>query len=289
MRRLTRRQRLAAIVLAVLALGFITLDLGGGSLSGAHSGVRGSLGALYRGTDGVLGPVRRFVQGVPHAATNESKIHNLEHENAALRSKLAQRSTDSTTAAELAALKLGAQRMGQRVLPARVIAFGPGQGFDWTVTVDVGTGSGVKIGMTVTDGADVVGRVVQADASTSRILLAVDPGSGIGARDTRSGELGVATGAGNDGFTFVPLDPNSSVRVGDTIMTGPSSSSSFVPGLEIGTVRSVRTSTDGTIRATLTAGVSAGSLDLVGVILVGGTSSTTRPALGTDSSLAGGR
>lgn len=289
MRRLTRRQRLAAIVLAVVALCFITLDLGGGSLAGAHSGVRGSLGALYRGTDSVLGPLRRFVQGVPHAGTNEAKIHRLEQENAALRQQVAQHNADAATEHDLAALRLAAQRIGQRVLPARVIAFGPGQGFDWTVTVDVGTASGVKIGMTVTDGADVVGRVVNADASTSRILLAVDPGSGIGARDARNGELGVATGAGTAGFAFVPLDPNSAIKVSDTIMTGPSSSSSFVPGLEIGTVSSVRTSTDGTIRATLSAGAAPGSLDLVGVILVGGSPATSRPAIGTDASLAAGR
>ena len=289
MRRLTRRQRLAAIVLSVLALCFITLDLGGGSLRGAHSGVRGSLGALYRGTDGVLGPLRRYVQGVPHAGTNEAKIHKLQQENAELRAQLAKNAADTASAAQLAALRLGAQRIGEKILPARVIGFGPGQGFDWTVTVDVGTASGVKLGMTVTDGADVVGRVVDADPSSSRILLAVDPGSGIGARDTRSGELGVATGDGTSGFTFVPLDPNSSIKVGDTITSGPSSSSSFVQGLEIGTVQTVRTSTDGTIQATLAPGVTPGSLDLVGVILAGGTPVTSRPAIGADSSLAGGR
>lgn len=289
MRRLTRRQRLAAIVLAGLAACFITLDVGGGSLSGAHSGVRGALGALYRGTDGVLGPLRRFAQGVPHAGTNEAKIGSLERQNAQLRAQLAQRAADASTANQLGALRLGAQRIGERVLPARVIGYGPGQGFDWTVTIDVGTGSGVKIGMTITDGADLVGRVIAADASTSRVLLAVDPGSGVGARDTRSGELGVATGAGSGGFTFAPLDPNSSVRVGDAVLTGPSSASSFVPGLVIGAVRSVRASTDGTIRATLAAGASPGSLDVVGVILTGGSAATSHPVLGNDSSLAGGR
>ena len=55
---------MSALVLAVVALCFITLDLGGGSLQGAHSGVRGSLGSLYRGTDTVLGPVRRMLPPV---------------------------------------------------------------------------------------------------------------------------------------------------------------------------------------------------------------------------------
>src|SRR5262249_38326404 len=43
--RLTQRQRVAALTLAVLAAGFIALDLGGGSLQSAHGGVRGLLGS----------------------------------------------------------------------------------------------------------------------------------------------------------------------------------------------------------------------------------------------------
>ncbi|MCW2497394.1 rod shape-determining protein MreC [Jatrophihabitans sp.] len=288
MRRLTRRQRVSAIALTVLALCFITLDLGGGSLAGAHDGVRGSLGSLYRGTDTLLGPMRRFVQGVPHAATNESKIRALQQRNAALQATIAQEQADRSTSKELAALKLGSGALGKKVLPARVIAFGPGQGFDWTVTLDVGTASGVKLGMTVTDGHGVVGRVVHADRGTSLVLLAVDPGSGVGARNSRTAALGVATGAGTDGFTFVPLDPHTTIHVGDTINTGPSDGSSYVAGLAVGTVRSVRTSADGTIKATLRPAVAPDTLDLVGVILSGGEAVGTRAPVGTDNSLAAG-
>jgi rod shape-determining protein MreC len=287
MRRLTRRQRVAAMALALVGLAFITLDLGGGGLASAHSGMRGSLGSLYRGTDGVLGPLRRFVQGVPHAGTNEAKIHKLQEENAALRGQLATHSADAATAKELARLNLGARRLDTRVVPAQVIAFGPGEGFDWTATLDVGTSSGVRSGMTVTDGAGVAGRIVHADAATSVVLLAIDPGSGVGARDSRTHALGVATGAGTSGFTFVPLDPATSLKVGDTITTGPSDGSSYVAGLAVGTVTGVRTSSDGTIRATLRPAVQAESLDLVGVILTGGDSGVTRSALGAVS--GGGR
>ncbi|MCU1658453.1 MAG: rod shape-determining protein MreC, partial [Pseudonocardiales bacterium] len=212
MRRLTQRQRTAAIVLAVLALCFITLDLGGSGLRSAHSGVRGALGALYRGTDSALGPARRFVQGVPSAATNEARVQALRRENAQLRGELAAAGADRTTQAQLARLQLAADSSGHRVLPAKVVALGPGQGFDWTLTLDAGTGSGVRIGQTVTDGAGLVGRVLHADASTCVVLLAADPGSGVGVRDTRTGEVGVATGRGSGGFTFVPLNPGAEVK-----------------------------------------------------------------------------
>jgi rod shape-determining protein MreC len=267
MRRLNRRQRIAAIVLATLAACFITLDLGGSSLQSAHGGVRGALGSLYRGTDSVLGPVRRFVQGVPHAGSDESRVQQLERQNAALKKQLADAQVDHRTAAELTRLRLGASAAGQRVLPARVVATSASGGFDYTVTLDAGTAQGVHTGLTVTDGYGLVGRVLRADSATCVVLLAIDPGSGVGARDLRSGELGVATGAGRDGFSFRPLDPGARIRVGDTLSTGPAGASSFAPGLAVGTVDSVRVSADGTTTAGVSPAVAADELDLVGVIV----------------------
>jgi rod shape-determining protein MreC len=279
MRRLTRRQRVAAIVLAALALCFLTLDLGGGGLRSAHSGVRGALGSLYRGTDAVLGPARRFVQGIPSAGTSHSRIAALLHENAALRGRIAAAESDRTTHAQLARLQLTASSGGYRILPARVIALGPGEGFDWTVTLDAGTSTGIRVDQTVTDGAGLVGRVLHADASSCVVLLGADPGSGVGVRDLRTGQVGIATGRGSHGFTFVPLDPNAVIRVGDRLATGPTGSTSFVGGLAVGTVASVRTSADGTTRATVRPTVSPTGLDLVGVILLGGQPASPRAAL----------
>lgn len=267
MRRLTRRQRVAAVTLVVLALGFITLDVGGSGLSSAHGGVRGALGSLYRGTDTVLGPVRRFVQGVPHAASNEQQVSDLTHQNSLLRKELADARVDRATARSLTKLRLAEASGGYQVVPARVAALSAGQGFDWTVTLGIGATSGVRAGQTVTDGYGLVGRVLRADRSSSVVLLAVDPGSGVGVRDRSSGQLGVATGGGVDGYTFVPLDPHATARVGDQLVTGPSGRSRFVAGLALGTVRTVHTAPDGTTRASVTPQTSPTALDLVGVIV----------------------
>jgi rod shape-determining protein MreC len=279
MRRLTRRQRTAVAALAAVALCFITLDLGGGGLRSAHTGVRGTLGALYRGTDGLIGPVRRYLQGLPSAGTNQARVHTLEHDNAVLRGQLAAGAGDRTTSAELAKLRLAANSGGYRVLPVRVIALGPGQGFDWTVTIDAGTRSGVRVDQTVTDGNGLVGRVLTADPSTSVVLLAADPGSGVGARDLATGDVGVATGSGASGFTFVPLNPAAVLHVGDRLVTGPSGATSFVSNLALGTVASVRSGGDGAVRAAIRPATSPTALDLVGVILIGGQPGTDRPAL----------
>lgn len=267
MRRLTRRQRISAVVLATLALCFITLDLGGGALRNAHSGVRGALGSLYRGTDGLLGPVRHWVEGVPSAGRNKGRIEQLRKANADLRGRIAALRADQHTSRELAQLQRAADGSGNELLPARVVGYGPGQGFDWTVTLDVGAGSGVQVGQTVTDGAGLVGRVLHADSSSSVVLLAADPGSGVGVRDLRTGELGIVTGAGTDGFTFAPLSPDAKIKVGDRLATGPNGATSYVAGVLVGTVRAVRSSADGTIRAAVAPTASPTAVDLVAVIV----------------------
>lgn len=278
--RLSRRQRVAAIVLATVAVALLTLDLTGGSLRTAHSGARGVLGSLYRGTDSVLGPVRRFVQAAPHAAGDQAKIDALRHENAVLRHRLADSKTDLRTAAQLRRLRLAASSGQYRVQPARVIAISPAEGFDWTVTIDAGTSQHVRAGQSVTDGDGLVGRVLSADAQTSVVLLSVDPKVGVGARDVRTGQVGVASGLGTAGFSFRPLNPAATVHVGDRLETGPSASSSYVSGLAIGTITTVRRAPSGDVVAVAVPRTSPTALDLVGVIISGA---------GAKTDLAGGR
>ncbi len=247
-------------MLVAVAVVFLTIDLSGSGLRGAHGGVRGALGALYRGTDGVLGPARRFVQGVPHAASNRDTIARLRSENAQLRARLAQDAADASTRDALA-------RLPSTAVPARVIALGPGSGFDWTVTLNIGSHNGVHSGQTVTDGVGLVGRVLHTSAATCVVLLAADPGSGVGARDTRTGELVLATGQGTSGFLVSPLDPAAQLAVGDQLITGPAGQSTYVAGLAVGTVTSVRNSAEGATVAHVRPAASPTALDLVGVIV----------------------
>jgi rod shape-determining protein MreC len=267
----------AALVLAALAACFVTLDLAGSNLHDAHSGARGVLGSLYRGSDSVLGPVRRFVQGVPDAGSNSQRISALEAENASLRAKLAAAGTDTATSTELAKLQLAAGTAGFTMVAAHVLAFGPGQGFDWTATIDVGRTSGVALDQTVTSGDGLIGRVVHADETTSVVLLAADPGSGVGVRDTRNGQLALATGAGAKGFTASPLDPAADIRVGDALETGPAGSSTYAGGLPLGTVTAVHTSAQGIVTLTVHPAMSPTAIDLVGVITAAGAKVASRP------------
>jgi rod shape-determining protein MreC len=278
MRRLTRRQQLSAIALAVLALLFISLDFAGGSFGQARGGTTGALGSLYRGTDSVLGPIRRFVQGIPDVGRNRSEIAQLQQQNRQLKQQLDAAATDAATARKLAALQLQADSELWQITPAKVIATGPGAGFGWTVTLDAGSREHVQLGQSVTDGSGLVGRVVAVYPTSSVVLLAADPTSGVGVRDVRSGQLLLATGRGSAGLTASPLADRPDVRVGDRLVTGPAGQTTYVPGLDVGTVTAVRTGAGGVMTVQLRPSAAQTALDLVGVVAIP-TRAEARPLL----------
>ena len=277
MKRLTRRQRRAALALAVVAVLFIGSDALGASYAEARGGVHGFFGALYRGTDSVFRPARRWIQALPHLGRDATTIARLRDQVATLRRQNAKLLEEDGSGAQLRQLQLQAIRGGYSVVPARVIAIGSGAGFDWTVTLDAGSSDKIKVGQTVIAGASLLGRVVRVAPTSSTVLLAADPGSGVGVRDQRNGQLGVVTGQGTGGFRFRPLDPNAAPKVGDVLVSGPARTSTYVPGLSVGTVSSVETAPTGAVSAAVKAAVAPTSLDIVGVVLVGGASGPRPP------------
>jgi rod shape-determining protein MreC len=279
LRRLTRRQRSAALALTLVAVVFIVTDAVGAPYAGARGGVQGFFGAMYRGTDSVLGPVRRWMGAVPHAGSDARTIRRLRAQLATLQARDAAQHTDVKTKAEIAALQAQATRGGYAVLPARVVAIGAGAGFDWTVTLDVGSSDRVRVGQTVLAGAALVGRVVRVSPTSATVLLAADPGSSVGVRDRRTGELGLVTGRGIRGFAFTALDPQAAVKAGDVLVSGPAATSTYVAGLVVGTV--------GTGPGPpVVPAVSPTALDVVGIALL--TTTTGRRAPLRPGTISGG-
>jgi rod shape-determining protein MreC len=278
MRTLTSRQRRAAIALAVVAVLFAAFDVAGAPFAGARSGVQGFFGGLYRGTDTVLGPTRNWVAELPHLGTDRATITDQRAQIAALQRAAAARGQSTTAAHEVAQLQLQANRGGYRVLPAHVIAVGPAGSFDWTVVLDAGSRDGVRVDQSVLSGPNLVGRIVRVSAGDATVLLAADPRSGVGVRDERSKQVGIAGGRGLAGYAFTGLNPVLAPKVGDVLVTGPAGKTTYVAGLTLGTVTGTHFQLDGTTQATVRAAVSPTTLDLVGVVLVGGTASP-RPAL----------
>jgi len=134
--------------------------------------------------------------------------------------------------------------------------------------VDAGRQDGLQPDQTVIDSDGLVGRVKQVGENSAVVVLAVDPHSAVGVRVVGGDELGIAAGNGLGPLTYTPLDPSTTVHVGDRLLTGPYGGSTYVAGLPVGEVTKVSGDPGAPAReATVAPYVSFSSLDLVGIVL----------------------
>jgi rod shape-determining protein MreC len=266
----TGRQRRAMLVLLVISLAFITLDYRSASFNGVRSAASAVFGPIQRGVTAVAAPVGRFFAGIPDAASSHGKITELQRENADLRRRLTESTLTGSRVDELRRLELLAGQGQYQVVPATVVSVGPSLGFEWTITIDAGSRDGVKVDQTVVNGDGLVGRIKQVDASTSVVVLAIDPGSSVGVRLAGSNQLGLASGAGLSPITFAPLDPQTRVRAGDKLLTGPYGGSTYVAGVPVGEVTAVAGDPGSATReVAVRPYVTFTAVDLVGVVIAG--------------------
>lgn len=264
----TRGQRRAVALLLALSVVLVTLDHRGDSFTGIRSAVRSVFDPAQRGVSTLVAPVGRFFGGLGDLGDSRGRIDELERQNADLQRRLREGELTASRAEELRRLQLLAGQGQFAVVPATVTGLGPSLGFEWTVTVDAGRRDGVRPDQTVVSGDGLVGRVKQVTDGSAVVVLAVDPGSSVGVRLAGGRQLGVASGNGLGPLTFAPLDPQTRVKVGDRLLTGPYGGSTYVAGVPVGEVTAVSGDPGAPAReATVRPYVAFGSLDLVGIVL----------------------
>jgi rod shape-determining protein MreC len=264
----TRGQRRAVVLLLVVCALLVTVDHRGDSFAGARSVTRSVFDPVQRGMSAMVAPVGRFFGGIDDLGDSRRRIDELERQNADLRRRLREGELTGSRAEQLRRLSLLAGQGQFPVVPATVVGVGPSLGFEWTVTVDAGHRDGVRPDQTVVAGDGLVGRVKQVSDGSAVVVLAVDPGSSVGVRIAGGGQLGVAGGNGLGPLTFSPLDPQTRVKVGDRLVTGPYGGSTYVAGIPVGEVTGVSGDPGAPAReATVRPYVGFSALDLVGVVL----------------------
>lgn len=255
-----RGPRLLLVLLLLTAITLTAFDAraGGSAFDGARSAA-----------DAVLGPAQRAVGGAARgiggllSTADEDELRRLRDENARLQSDLVRTEADRRRAAELDALLALTSAGTYAVVPAQVTAVGSAFGFDLTLTLDAGSRDGVREGQTVVSGAGLVGRTTRVGPFTSSVLLLTDPGSTVGARLTREGTVGLATGDG--GALVYELVEGGEVAVGDALLT--TGSATYVPGVPVGRVVSVDPSPGLVTTAEVQPFVDVSRLELVGVVV----------------------
>ena len=255
-----RGPRLLLVLLLLTAFTLTTLDV--------RSGEGSPFDAVRRGADAVLGPAQRALGGAARSVGgvfdgDSSEEKRLQDENQRLRAELRRSEDLQRRVAELDRL-LALKDFGTYpMVPARVATVGSSFGFEQTVTIDAGSRDGVLPGQTVVSGDGLLGRTLRVGPFTSTVLLLTDPGFTVGARLTRAGTIGLATGDGAD--LVFELVEGGRVATGDALLT--TGSDTFVPGVPIGRVTSVDPGASALVTtARVQPFVDVTSLDLVGVV-----------------------
>ncbi|NUU23040.1 MAG: rod shape-determining protein MreC, partial [Streptomycetaceae bacterium] len=268
----TRRGRMVLVLLLAISFALITVDIRGGRnspISHVRDWASAVFGPAERATASAVDPIGDAIDAVRDAGNDKDEKQKLQEENAKLRQELENIALDRARVAELDKL-LHVASVGQyKIKPARVVAVGPAQGFSWTVTIDVGSGDGIKSDMTVINGDGLVGRVTSVGPMTATVLLATDPGFSVGSRMAGSMEIGITTGQGDRPMRLQLLSSSAQVKTGDRLVTfGTQGGRSFVPGVPVGEVTEIR-STPGALTKTVEVKpfVRFTSLDTVGVVV----------------------
>lgn len=270
------RSLIVALVLASASL--MTLDKAG-ALDPVREGVAAVVGPAETGVATVVSPLTGLPSWLRTQSGLRDDVTRLEDENAALRAQLAAVPYDAARLREYDALTALAGTLGYAMVPAHVVAVGPGQSFSDTVTIDAGSDAGLRRDLTVVAAGGLVGRVLEVSRTTATVLLITDADAVVGGRVAATMDVGTVRGHGGLGaetrLDLQLVDQRAVPARDDVVLTWGSQGQSggpFVAGVPIGRVTHVYASVRETSqRAVLDPFVDFGSLDLVGVVVPTGT------------------
>ena len=262
------RSRLLLVLLLVSSLFFITLDLRGVNLAGS---IRGSVATVFSPVETLFSrlfsPIGNFAGDIRNIGQANEKIERLNKELERLKSK---EILDEDTVGQLNQLKNIldlAGRGGYKVVAAKVINRGSSATFKETITIDVGSSSGISRNMTVISDGGLVGVVKSVSSDTSVVLLMNDPSFKMGVRIAGTQSIGVLSGQGGNSYLLQLLDATGEIKLGDKLVArGSDGGRPFVPGVPVGTVVEVQSNSSSiTQNADVTA---SANLDRIGIVAV---------------------
>jgi rod shape-determining protein MreC len=209
-------------VIAGLIVGLILLIL---SLVApqSYATVRGAALDVTAPISGALNQVTTTVTGVFSGAGNYWDAANqngeLKRERAALMRRMVEARAILEENQQLKAALQLRERSGQAVAAGRVV----GSSFESPrrfAIISVGSSDGVQIGMPVRAPEGLIGRIIDAGATASRVLLVSDRANIVPARILKGGQPVISTGRGDGTIDVRPLEVGKNpFKFGDIIVT----------------------------------------------------------------------
>ena len=235
------RSRLLLVLLLVSSLFLITLDLRGVNLaSGIRSGVSTVISPVENLFTKVFSPVGNFASDVRNFGQSKKQITELNKQIDLLKAKQV---LDEDMVSQLNQLRNVldlAGSGGYQVVAARVINRGSTETFKETLTIDVGSRSGITKNMTVISESGLVGVVKSVTSNSSIVLLMSDPTFKVGVRIAGTQSIGVVSGQGGSTYLLQLLDATGEIKEGDALVArGSAGDKPFVPGVPVGIVTNV--------------------------------------------------
>ena len=264
------RSRLLLVLLLVSSLFLITLDLRGVNLA---SGIRGTVASVFSPVEKLFSklfsPIGNFAGDLRNLGQSNEKIDDLTKEIDQLKSK---EILDEDTIGQLSQLRNVldlAARGNYKVVAAKVINRGSSATFKETITIDIGSSSGISKNMTVISDGGLVGVVKSVSSSSSTVLLMSDPTFKIGVRIAGTQSIGVLSGQGGNTYLLQLLDATGEIKVGDKLVArGSEGGRPFVPGVPVGSVIEVQSNASSiTQNADVEASVNLNRIGIVAVVV----------------------
>ena len=245
-----RRRRAVLALLVALSLTLLTAYFGESAAGGLHSVQRGFLevtAPIQDGASRALKPFRDLFGWFGDTLDARGERDDLRKERDDLRKQLLTREDESRQLGELQALVGLDKELGldqYRPLTARVVGQSPTVWYS-QVTVNKGSGSGVRLGQPVVNQEGLVGKVTTVTGNSSIVTLITDHSSSVTARVTRNGVRGqVQPAVGNpDDLLLQYVDRRDQVDLQEHVVTAGIKStkfpSLFPPGIPIGWVTKI--------------------------------------------------
>lgn len=273
-RRSAARRRIVLGALVVAAIVLISIDFNSGSKG---SPLRKVMLEIINPIESAIGtvtrPVGRFVSGIVSGG-------DLRRENEILREQIEELTKDQVNQRRLESENRELRRLTNlpaaaefESVTARVIGV-PVTNSDWSVVVSAGRERGVRDGNPVVSGEGLVGRVTDATADESKVILLTDPQMSVGVRTlarrdgSGGGVVGAVSGQASQELKFELVDADADIRVGDVVVTSGFQGSRFPAGIPVGRVVKSERKNDGlALDARVEPFVDATRRDFVSVLL----------------------
>jgi len=245
------RQRAPLWLISLLVLNFVVMAVDARDADGQQKIIRvwtqTFASPLQNASSKASGATSGFFQQIWNFRGAAQENEQLKQRVSALEAELNNaRRAESENERLKALLHLNEQTQVKSV-PARVIARDPSVWFN-TITINVGSTSGVAVNMPVVTGGGIVGRVISVSPFAAQVMLITDEKAGAGAvvgQLGESGALGSVRGRADLGVGLIEMRYVSGlekVQVNDTVMT-TGQDGIYPPGLNVGRVVDVKNGT----------------------------------------------